>query len=65
MKVKTHKRKRKNGVSVVKEHSRKDKKSCGNCDYSKCTKDELVDAVHSGSELIRKKAAKELKKRSA
>lgn len=64
-KVKTHKRKKKNGVSVVREHSRKDekKKSCKSCDYSKCTDAELRDAVSSGNEICRKKATKELKKR--
>lgn len=65
-KVKTHKRKKKNGVSVVREHSRKDdkkSKSCKSCDYSQCTDAELKDAVSSGNELSRKKAAKELKKR--
>ena len=60
-KVKTHKRKRKNGVSVVREHSRKgDPKKC---DYSKCTTSQLKKAVDSGDEFSRKKAAKELKKR--
>ena len=65
-KVKTHKRKKKNGVSVVREHSRKDEKktkSCKSCDYSKCTDAELRDAVSSGNEICRKKAAKELKNR--
>lgn len=43
-KVKTHKRKRKNGVSIVKEHSRKDNKKRGGCG--------------SGKELSDKKSAK-------
>ena len=43
-KVKAHKRRRKNGVSVVKEHSRKDNKKRGGCG--------------SGKELSDRKSAK-------
>lgn len=76
-KVKTHKRKKKNGISVVREHSRKDGKSTRKgagaeytqkqvdaCDTSKCTTKQLKEGA-SGKKgsAFAKKAKKELKKR--
>lgn len=76
-KVKTHKRKKKNGVSVVKEHSRKDgkvmrkgagteytKKQVDACDTSKCSVGDLKkgESGKYGSAFA-KKAHRELKKR--
>ena len=77
-KVKTHKRKGKNKVSVVKEHIRKDgkkvkkgagveytKKQVDSCDTSKCsTADLKKGAKGKWGKAFARKAKKELKERS-
>jgi len=66
-KVKTHKRKGKNKVSVVKEHTRMDKKgkkSLKNCNMAECTDSQLKELAHqSECQYTAKKAQKELAKR--
>ncbi len=66
-KVKTHKRKGKNKVSVVKEHTRMDKKgkkSLKNCNMAECTDAQLKSlANQSECQYTAKKAQKELAKR--
>lgn len=65
-KVRTHKRKGKNKVSVVKEHTRIDKngkKSLKNCNMSECTDAQLKELVHGDCQYTAKKAKKELEKR--
>ena len=68
-KVKTHKRKGKNKVSVVKEHTRKDrfgKKSLKNCNMADCTTGQLKElANQSECQYTARKAKKELAKRGA
>lgn len=67
-KVKTHKRKGKNKVSVVKEHTRMDKrgkKSLKNCDMTKCTDAQLQElASQNECQFTKKKAKKELARRN-
>ena len=76
-KVKTHKRKGKNKVSVVKEHTRKDnkkvkkgageeftKKQVDSCDTSKCSVSDLKKGAEGKwGKPFAKKARTELKKR--
>ena len=77
-KVKTHKRKGKNKVSVVKEHTRKDgkkmkkgageeftKKQVDACDTSKCSASDLKKGAKGKcGKAFARKAKKELKERS-
>ena len=67
-KVKTHKRKGKNKVSVVKEHTRKDKygkKAIKNCNMSECSDAQLKElAAQNECQYTKKKAKRELARRN-
>lgn len=66
-KVKTHKRKGKNKVSVVREHTRLDKgakKALKNCNMADCTDAQLKQLAHqSECQYTARRAQKELAKR--
>lgn len=66
-KVKTHKRKGKNKVSVVREHTRidkKGKKSLKNCNMAECSAADLRDLANQNEcQYTKRRAIKELSKR--